>query len=192
MTPAGSLDELPLLDVLQLLTVAGRSGTFRLADGSHQGHIVLSHGEIVEARIEELSGEAALNELTLWSTGRFEFEASEVAFESPTIKRTTTALLADAAHRLDEWQAIRKTVPSVSSTPCFVEDAPASNIVLTPSEWAVVRNIDGARTVRQVADAVKKSLFETCSSLRRLVDGGLVVVAEQESEVAPRGEVALV
>ena len=174
MILAGSLDELPLLDVLQLLTVAGRSGTFRVSAPAGGGELHLSHGEIVDAKPGCLSGEPALFDLSLGRSGSFSFEPSDAPSENRTIHRPAMAVMTDAAHQLVEWTALGETVPSTRSVPVLSDEAPTANVVLTPSDWIVIRNIDGARTVEDIASAAKKSLFETCSRLTGLIRTGLV------------------
>ncbi|HEY7922489.1 MAG TPA: DUF4388 domain-containing protein, partial [Vicinamibacteria bacterium] len=71
----GSLAELHLPDIIQLVSVSGKSGVFRLIDGDHRGDIWLQEGRIVHAEHEDLSGEEAVYALAIWRTGEFRFEA---------------------------------------------------------------------------------------------------------------------
>ena len=69
---------------------------------------------------------------------------------------------------------------------------PNAQVVLTPADWTVVRNIDGTRTVAEIAGAARKSLFETCSSLDGLIRAGLVLPlagSGDAGECASRSEV---
>ena len=71
----GSLSELHLPDIIQLVSVSGKTGVFRLIDGSHRGDIWLNEGRIVHAEHEDLAGEEAVYALAIWRTGEFRFEA---------------------------------------------------------------------------------------------------------------------
>ena len=71
----GSLSELHLPDIIQLVSVSGKTGVFRLTDGAHQGNIWLHEGRIVHAEHDDLSGEEAVYALAIWRTGEFRFEA---------------------------------------------------------------------------------------------------------------------
>ena len=101
----GSLAELHLPDIIQLVSVSGKSGVFRLIDGEHRGDIWLQEGRIVHAVHEDLSGEEAVYALAIWRTGEFRFEAG---VDSPrqTITKSNTNLLMEAARRLDEWRVL--------------------------------------------------------------------------------------
>jgi hypothetical protein len=112
----GSLAELHLPDIIQLVSVSGKTGVFHLTDGPHRGDIWLHEGRIVHAETEDLSGEEAVYALAIWRTGEFRFEAG-VAAPRQTIQKSNTNLLMEAARRLDEWRVLAKKIPSSSSSP---------------------------------------------------------------------------
>ena len=97
----GSLSELHLPDIIQLVSVSGKTGVFRLIDGEHHGDIWLHEGRIVHAQLEDLSGEEAVYALAIWRNGEFRFEPGEGA-PRQTIQKSNTNLLMKAARRLDE------------------------------------------------------------------------------------------
>ncbi len=112
----GSLAELHLPDIIQLISVSGKTGVFHLADGPLKGQIYLHDGQIVHAQLEEASGEEAVYALAIWSQGEFRFEAG-VATQERTISKSNTNLLMEAARRLDEWRVLSKKIPSVDHGP---------------------------------------------------------------------------
>jgi len=103
----GSLAELHLPDIIQLVSVSGKTGVFHLTDGPLKGQIFLHDGKIVHAQIDEASGEEAVYALAIWRQGEFRFEAG-VDTESRTITKSNTNLLMEAARRLDEWRVRSK------------------------------------------------------------------------------------
>src|SRR4029434_7421974 len=80
----GSIAELHLPDIIQLVSVSGKTGVFHLTDGPLKGQIFLHDGKIVHAQIDEASGEEAVYALAIWRQGEFRFEAG-VDTESRTI-----------------------------------------------------------------------------------------------------------
>ena len=70
----GSLAELHLPDIIQLVSVSGKTGVFHLVDGHLKGQIYLHEGRIVHATLDEVSGEEAVYALAIWNQGDFKFE----------------------------------------------------------------------------------------------------------------------
>jgi hypothetical protein len=170
----GSLAELHLPDIIQLVSVSGKSGVFRLIDGDHRGDIWLQEGRIVHAEHEDLSGEEAVYALAIWRTGEFRFEAG---VDSPrqTITKSNTNLLMEAARRLDEWRVLSKKIPSVELVPEFVIlENREGQINLNTMEWLLLSKIDGQRTVKQIAGAAGMGVFDAAKLLYGLVATNLI------------------
>jgi hypothetical protein len=170
----GSLAELHLPDIIQLVSVSGKSGVFRLIDGDHRGDIWLQEGRIVHAEHEDLSGEEAVYALAIWRTGEFRFEAG---IDSPrqTITKSNTNLLMEAARRLDEWRVLSKKIPSVELVPEFVIlENREGQINLNTMEWLLLSKIDGQRNVKQIAGAASMGVFDAAKLLYGLVATNLI------------------
>src|SRR6187397_786051 len=182
----GSLAELHLPDIIQLVSVSGKSGVFRLIDGDHRGDIWLQEGRIVHAEHEDLSGEEAVYALAIWRTGEFRFEAG---IDSPrqSITKSNTNLLMEAARRLDEWRVLSKKIPSVDLVPEFVvQEHREGQISLNTGEWLVLSKIDGHRSIKQMAAASGLSVFDVAKILYGLVATGLIRVRNAAPAAAPQ------
>ena len=112
----GSLKELPLPDIVQLVSASGKTGQFTLSRQESSGFIFLKNGQIVHAELGDLSGEEAVYALAIWNQGEFHFTP---AVEAPrqTITRSNTNLLMEAARRIDEWRVLSKKIASVDLVP---------------------------------------------------------------------------
>jgi hypothetical protein len=170
----GSLAELHLPDIIQLVSVSGKSGVFHLTNGDLEGRIFLKDGKIVHAELGELSGEEAVYELAIWKQGEFRFDAG-AEHPRPTIQKSNTSLLMEAARRLDEWRVLNKRIPSPDHVPEFVIlDNRERQINLNTMEWLLLSKIDGQRSLRAVASANKLEVFEAAKLLYGLVATGLI------------------
>jgi hypothetical protein len=179
----GSLRELPLPDIVQLVSVSGKTGRFALRREGHPGgEIYLRGGQMVHARVGDLEGEEAVYELAIWPEGDFTFHAGE---ESPTatIQKSNTNLLMEAARRIDEWQVLSKRIPSTRLVPLFTDQATTTSVSLTALEWRLVCKIDERRTVEDIAAALGQGPFDTCKLLYGLVTSGLVALKEDLSSL---------
>jgi hypothetical protein len=89
----GSLKELPLPDIIQLVSVSGKTGVFSLRRNSdNTGEIYLRGGQIVHAHVGDLQGEEAMYELAIWPEGDFVFTPGQETAVT-TIQKSNTNLL---------------------------------------------------------------------------------------------------
>lgn len=173
----GSLRELPLPDVIQLVAVSGKTGVFTLRNGSESGKIFLRKGQIVHATSGTLAGEQAVYELARWSQGDFSFSpGTETDVDS--IEKSNTNLLMEAARQIDEWKILSKKIGSTRMVPVFAPHASRVSVSFTPPEWAVITKIDERRTIDEVAAGLGLSAFDVCKVVYGLLTSGVVTLVE--------------
>jgi len=181
----GSLTELHLPDIIQLVSVSGKSGVFHLTQGAHKGEIFLHDGKIVHAKIDDTAGEEAVYALAIWSEGDFQFEPG-IATEHRTIAKSNTNLLMEAARRLDEWRVLSKKIPSTDHVPEFVvQEHREGQISLNTSEWLILSKIDGRRSIKLIAAASGLSVFDVSKILFGLIATGLIRLRDPGPQSAP-------
>jgi len=186
----GSLAELHLPDIIQLVGVSGKTGVFHLVDGDQEGQIYLRNGQIIHAELADLWGEEAVYALAIWRQGEFRFDA-ESAPPRETIQRSNTSLLMEAARRLDEWRVLSKKIPSVDRVPEFVIlENREGQINLNTMEWLLLSKIDGQRSLRAIAGAAKLSVFDAAKLLYGLVATGLIRLKETSTSPDPAAPVS--
>lgn len=175
MSLQGSLKHLHLADVIQLISVSGKTGMFHLKKEDHVGQIYLKDGNIVHAEVDEIKGEEAVYELAIWSEGEFNFEP-DVEPSVRTISKSNTNLLMEAARRLDEWRVLSKKIPSLELIPEFVVDQnqDRGQIQLTTSEWLILSKINGKQDIRTISKNCNLAVFDVSKVLYGLVTHGLV------------------
>src|SRR5262245_1346005 len=192
MSFQGSIQELPVPDIIQLVSVSGKTGMFMLVRSGERGYIYLKNGRIVHAELGNLRGEEAVYALAIWSTGDFQFTPGK-EIENVTIEKTNTSLLMEAARRLDEWKVLARKIPGVEYIPVFKQRDMGEPITLSPPEWNLVTHIDGRRTVEELARVMGSNSFDTAKVLYGLVTADLVemrsrdAVARSAIAIAPVG-----
>ncbi|MGC8764000.1 MAG: DUF4388 domain-containing protein [Acidobacteriota bacterium] len=187
MTFQGSLKELHLPDVIQLVSVSGKTGAFQLVRGREEGRIYLEAGRIVHAEVGNLQGEEAVYLLATWDDGSFHFLPGE-APPARTVTRSNTNLLMEAARRMDEWKILSKKIPSLDHVPRFqVPEGKQGQINLNTQEWLVLSKIDGRTSLSEIARKVGLSSFEVAKLLYGLVTMGLITLEEPGAAPAAGG-----
>lgn len=176
MALQGSLAELSLPDVIQLVAVSGKSGAFHLERGTEKGVIYLHEGRIVDATVGELVGEHAVYEMAIWSDGEFVFTPGE-APPQVSIQKSNANLMMEAARRLDEWRVLSRKIPSLDRVPYFPErTSHRDQVTLSPQEWVLVTRIDGERSIEEIAKVLRWSAFDVSKLLFGMITSGLVAL----------------
>jgi len=173
----GSLRELPLPDVIQLVAVSGKTGVFTLRNGNDNGRIFLRRGQIVHALSGSLVGEQAVYELARWSQGDFNF-SPEVETDTVTIEKSNTNLLMEAARQIDEWKILSKKIGSTRMVPVFAPQASRVSVSFTPPEWAVITKIDERRSIEEIAAGLGLGAFDVCKVIYGLLTSGVLALRE--------------
>ena len=190
MALQGSLADLALPDVIQLVSVSGKTGVFTLSGKNGEGKIFLKDGQISDASVGKLRGEDAVYEMAIWQQGQFIFTPN-VESDQTTVHHSNQSLMMEAARRLDEWRVLQRKIPSLELIPYFVpRDGGRDQVTLSPQEWVVVTKIDGERSIRELEEAAALSAFDVCKMLYGLVGSGLIALREAEErpeQGAPAG-----
>ncbi len=170
----GSLKELPLPDIIQLVGVSGKTGKFTLTREADRGSIFLKNGQMVHATYGDLIGEEAIYSLAMWTQGEFQFTPSEEP-DRQTITKSNTNLLMEAARRTDEWRVLSKKIPSVEYVPELLgRDNRHEQITLNPQEWMLITKINGNRSIVEIGRTLNLSSFDVAKILYGMITGELV------------------
>ncbi|MCJ7755395.1 MAG: DUF4388 domain-containing protein [Thermoanaerobaculales bacterium] len=186
MSLQGSLSELPLPDVIQLVSVSGKTGAFEIRGEQASGRIYLRDGQIVDAMVGNLRGDSAVYEMAIWSEGTFSFDPGKES-GTVTIHMSNASLMMEAARRLDEWRVLSRKIPSLDLVPYFTSrEQGADQVTLSPQEWILVTRIDGERSIEGIAAELKWAPFDVSKLLFGMITTGLVALGTS-GESGPQG-----
>ena len=110
-----------------------------------------------------------------WRSGFFEFVDGEAdSKEKITLSMSTTKIVMEGVHRLDEWGKIRATFPDDSAVlePALSAGEVATRPDLTAEEKALYPLADGRRALGEIANLARLGEFECYSALFNLVSTG--------------------
>ncbi len=190
MALQGSLSDIALPDVIQLVSVSGKTGVFTLSGDGADGKIFIKDGQITDAVAGKLGGEYAVYEMAAWHKGQFIFTAG-IESERVTVNKSNTSLMMEAARRLDEWRVLQRKIASMDLVPYFLPREPGQDqITLSPQEWAIVTKIDGQLSIAKLEDVAGLPAFDVCKVLYGLVTSGLIALRSTEEKPAQAAPVA--
>ena len=206
----GSLGELALPDVLQLLDLGRKTGVLvvRRTDPATDGAIVLVDGRVMGAAVREPGSaephaalvaralrqaaavtEAEVYEVLGWREGRFSFAPLDGALPASGPGRgvSVDALLMESARRDDEWARLAPRVPHLGLVPALADVGDAGlPLDLAPEAWALLAAVDGERDLRAVAAALATDPLAVARTADVLAAAGVLALVDPDGEAPER------
>lgn len=157
------------------------------------GQILVKEGvldaETLETFVREQVQDAVFD-LMRWSDGNFQFDTDgdDAVIDEPTeLVVSVENLIMEGSRRLEEWDAVRKKIPSMDAT---VAMAPSPSqegveVSLNAEEWRLLTLVDGRRTVGDLVEVAGQGQFATCKVLYGMVGAGMLEVRDVELEGPP-------
>ncbi|HEX2385451.1 MAG TPA: DUF4388 domain-containing protein [Candidatus Binatia bacterium] len=174
----GKLSQISLTDVLQLCILTKKSGLLKLARGKETVEIYFVGGELAHAVSPLGEGEKAFFHPLTWSDGEFSFERDATSAQK-SITRPTRDLLGEWLSISRELEQIQETIPSENAV-FRVAEADlgfSGSMALSAEQWKVLSRLNGARTVKAIAEAVRLAYFDAAKIICSLVKERLVELA---------------
>jgi CheY-like chemotaxis protein len=120
-----------MVDIIQLECMSQNSSVLKITNAMLEGRIWIQTGEIIDAAVGDMQGEAAFKKIVSWKSGSF-----EVMHEEPTRTRTIfnsyQGLLLDTAQAMDENIADENAAASGKEQPA--DAIPRQTPLLTSSK----------------------------------------------------------
>ncbi len=186
----------------QLLRDSGRITTDQLdeavktqtgAESSKRlGRILLEKGfvdradleEVVRSQIEEL-----IYSLLNWDSGTFKFYENQCPTEEEiTVSLSVENVILEGLRRLDEYNRVRETLPDFNKVLTLAAAPPEriKDVSLTSDEWNLLAQVNGQRTISDIADQSDMPRLDALGKLAALNLAGLVEIVERPYEPPDR------
>jgi tetratricopeptide (TPR) repeat protein len=158
------------------------------APGRPLGEILVEQGSVSADDVRRqlrFQIEEAIYALIQWKDGYFRFEETAAGQNGGgvSVRVPTESLLMEAARRVDEWSTLEPKIPHMGVIPALVQDSAESpTLDLHPSEWEVLAEIDGVRSLKEIATALARSEFTVAKIVYGLVTTGVVEILEERQD----------
>lgn len=97
----GSLSEMALPDIVQILGAGRKTGWINLEDNGKTAHIEMEEGTVANAIIDDLKGEDAFYKILYWTKGTFSIDPTGTVTER-LINMSNDSLMLEGFRRMDE------------------------------------------------------------------------------------------
>lgn len=165
----GQLEDGVLANLLQYLALNRASGCLTLRSPTgERGEVFLDDGQLSHVRVHEFSGTAAMSVLLAWTDGSFSFR-SDVTSPEQADRLSVESVLLDASRQLDE--ARRTGIEFLSSQSVLKArpmDAEADSVAMTLRAVTLYRNLDGVRSLAEIAEGTGSPLEEIVEAAHEL------------------------
>jgi hypothetical protein len=189
----GSLKDFTLDDLLQMISLGGKTGELYLSGetpfGKRTGKIFFEQGQVKHAEIEHSSGEIAILELLNIKEGNFKFLPADVSNIKRTVQRTIPDLILLSTSKLDEWNKISNNMPSVDTTFSFSSEEIPPEIYLSSVDWKVLTILGKGETIRETALKLNMTVFDVAKiayellKLKILREKGIKETVTEQSKI---------
>lgn len=98
---SGSLSEMGIPDIVQILGAGRKTGRITLEDNGNTCYIDMAEGQVINASIEDLKGEEAFYKILYWTTGSFSIDPN-ASVDERLITISNDSLMLEGFRRMDE------------------------------------------------------------------------------------------
>jgi len=168
---AGGLADISLVNLIQLIEVDKKSGVLTLTRDDEHGYILFNEGQIANAVVGKLRGEAAVYHLLTWTEGGFSFEPYHAPVE-PTVLLSNQVLMIEGMRRMDERKRLLSQLPDLMTVLKAREELVQGE--LDSNLRALLRLFDGRRPLMAVLRDAGQDELETLEGIGILYRSGLL------------------
>ncbi|HMF43403.1 MAG TPA: DUF4388 domain-containing protein [Polyangia bacterium] len=175
---AGSIEEIPLPDLLQLLSTSRKSGVLVVHSDRHVGKIFFRKGQIYFANLENqfnIGPRKALTRMLGWTQGSFELEPPDESAVLEEMDESTEALLMESMRQLDEYRLAAEKLPEMSAPIGIARPLKSKLRDLSPEELDVFQAAMEVKTVSALFDQSSLSDLDIAQKLAPLFEKGYLV-----------------
>jgi pSer/pThr/pTyr-binding forkhead associated (FHA) protein len=176
---SGNIEEIPLPDLLQLLSTSRKSGVLVLRSEWGTGRLHLRKGQIYFANIDEsfdVSPRKAMFRMLTWNQGLFELEPPDERRVMEELQDSTEALLMEGMRQLDEFKELSPKLPPLVAEVSVPTPLAPRLRDLSPDHLDVIQIALGGATVQAILDQSRQTDLDTATAMLSLLERGYLVV----------------
>jgi pSer/pThr/pTyr-binding forkhead associated (FHA) protein len=178
---SGSLEEIPLPDLLQLFGTSKKNGVLVLRTETREGRIYLAEGKVRFATMEGMEGVPPLKavyRMLDWHQGVFALDPPDSReFENP-VDSSAQEILMEGIRQQDEFNAMRGRLPSLDTRLSLKLPLEPKLHDLDSAELDLLQTVLNSSSLDLVFDAVKGTDLETGKAILSLMQRGYLESAE--------------
>ncbi len=178
-TMTGAIEEIPLPDLMQLLSTSRKSGVLTVRSDHGVGKLFKRKGALYHANIDEsttVPARKAIFRMLTWTQGTFELEAPDETPVAEELQESTEGLLMEGMRQLDEMTRIQPDLPAPGAQLALATPLEPLLRELTPPQLDTLQSIINLSQLQQILDKRARSDYETAQAILDLIQKNYIVV----------------
>ena len=174
-TMSGSIDEVPLPDLMQLFSTSKKSGVLVVRTEESEGKIYLEKGAVVFSSVndqEDVPPLKALIRILTWEHGTFDMEPAEERDFPERLEMSTEGILMEGFRQIDELRRIAADMPPHHALLALARPVMPPLRDLSPEELDVLQLVINYGTVETILNKSLASDLDTSEVLIKLIKAG--------------------
>ena len=176
-TMSGSIEEVPLPDLMQLFSTSKKSGVLVIRTDEAEGKIFLEKGAIVFGSVndqEEVPPLKSLIRILTWERGSFDMDPA-IERQFPTkLDISTEGILMEAFRQIDELRRIASDLPAHHALLALAKPVVPALRDLSPQELDVLQLVINYGTIETILNKSLASDLDTSEVMLKLLKRGYI------------------
>ncbi len=177
---SGKLEEVPLPDLVQMVTSARKSGVLVLKRDEDEARIDLREGRLAGCRLSSapvVTDKKAFWRLLAWERGSFELVPPPDPLPPASVDEDVAPILMEGIRQLDEWREQSSRLPRLEVKVEVVVPLEPKLRDLAPEELDVLQSVLPGGTIQSILDCSPDADVELAKAIGKLIERGYVRVA---------------
>jgi len=170
-TMSGSLEEVPLPDLLQLFGTSKKNGVLVLRTEDDVGKIYLRKGNVYYATIndgDDVPPVKACYRMLTWEAGSFDLDPPDERQFADEVDLTVAEILMEGMRQLDEFNRLKEGLPQLHAKIGVAQPLIPPMRQLSPDELDVLQMAHNYGTISQVLQKSQATDLQTATILQKL------------------------
>lgn len=179
----GNLKDFTIEDLLKFINLSKRTGVVSIKgkiekEGEKEAKIYCKDGDIIDAEIDDRSGENAFYLILIMKEGIFNFSKELPKDKGVKITKKLEELLFEGAKQVQIIDDVLKKLPPLDTVFKVNPTPPSSKISLNKDEWMILNKFRDGKTIREVKNEVNLPETDALRIILSLINANLIIREE--------------
>ncbi len=174
----GYLQEMSLIDLIQTMELAKKSGIVTMIRSGGEGRIYIHNGQIIDASWKNFPPFAALMNMISWTWGEFRVVLQPMQRDAK-IRQSLAEILEKGQTLYHRAQELRRQLPDLDSL-WFINRDNGDQQSLKPLQIQYLKMFETVSSIRQIVNNSDKDDITSMTTIKNLIDQGMLTTGQKQ------------